>query len=143
MDGKAQEIIRGTVLAVLFQNQENGYTVIRFTTEQQNTITVGGTSPLCTRGEQLAVTGHWEEHQTHGLQFHAEFLERVMPAGAQAIEQYLSSRVIKGIGPRTASRIVRLFGDETFEIMERHPERLAEVPGISPQKARAIGVSFQ
>ena len=143
MDGKAQEIIRGTVLAVLFQNQENGYTVIRFTTEQQNTITVVGTIPLCTPGEKLAVTGHWEEHQTHGPQFHAEFLERVMPAGAQAIEQYLSSRVIKGIGPRTASRIVRLFGDETFEIMEQHPERLAEVPGISPQKARAIGASFQ
>ncbi len=143
MDGKAQKIIRGTVLAVLFQNQENGYTVIRFTTEQQNTITVVGTIPLCTPGEKLAVTGHWEEHQIHGAQFHAEFLERVMPAGAQAIEQYLSSRVIKGIGPRTASRIVRLFGDETFEIMEQHPERLAEVPGISPQKARAIGASFQ
>lgn len=143
MDGKAQEIIRGTVLAVLFQNQENGYTVIRFTTEEQITITVVGTIPLCTPGEKLVITGHWETHQTHGMQFHAEFLERVMPAGAQAIEQYLSSRVIKGIGPRTASRIVKLFGDETFEIMEQHPERLAEVPGISPQKARAIGVSFQ
>ena len=143
MDGKAQEIIRGTVLAVLFQNQENGYTVIRFTTEEQITITVVGTIPMCTPGEKLVITGHWETHQTHGMQFHAEFLERVMPAGAQAIEQYLSSRVIKGIGPRTASRIVKLFGDETFEIMEQHPERLAEVPGISPQKARAIGVSFQ
>ncbi len=143
MDGKAQEIIRGTVLAILFQNQENGYTVIRFTTEEQITITVVGTIPLCTPGEKLVITGHWETHQTHGMQFHAEFLERVMPAGAQAIEQYLSSRVIKGIGPRTASRIVKLFGDETFEIMEQHPERLAEVPGISPQKARAIGVSFQ
>ena len=142
MDGKAQEIIRGTVLAILFQNQENGYTVIRFTTEEQITITVVGTIPLCTPGEKLVITGHWETHQTHGMQFHAEFLERVMPAGAQAIEQYLSSRVIKGIGPRTASRIVKLFGDETFEIMEQHPERLAEVPGISPQKARAIGVSF-
>ena len=143
MDGKAQEIIRGTVLAILFQNLENGYTVIRFTTEEQITITVVGTIPLCMPGEKLVITGHWETHQTHGMQFHAEFLERVMPAGAQAIEQYLSSRVIKGIGPRTASRIVKLFGDETFEIMEQHPERLAEVPGISPQKARAIGVSFQ
>ncbi len=143
MDGKAQEIIRGTVLAILFQNQENGYTVIRFTTEEQITITVVGTIPLCTPGEKLVVTGHWETHQTHGMQFHAEFLERIMPAGAQAIEQYLASRVIKGIGPRTASRIVKLFGDETLEIMEQHPERLAEVPGISPQKARAIGASFQ
>ncbi len=142
-EGKPQEIIRGTVLAVLFQNQENGYTVVRFTTEENVTITVVGTIPLCTPGEHLVVTGHWEDHMTHGPQFRAEFLERVMPSGAEAIEKYLSSRVVKGIGPRTASRIVRLFGDETFEIMEQHPERLAEVPGISPQKARAIGESFQ
>ena len=66
-----------------------------------------------------------------------------MPSGAEAIETYLSARAIKGIGPRTASRIVKLFGDQTFEIMEQHPERLAEVPGISPQKAKAIGQSFQ
>ena len=142
-DTRAQEIIRGTVAAVLYQNQENGYTVVRFTTEQGITITVVGTIPMCTPGERLAVTGHWEDHMTHGPQFRAEFLERVMPSGAEAIETYLSSRVIKGIGPRTASRIVRLFGDQTFEIMEQHPERLAEVPGISPQKAKAIGQSFQ
>ena len=141
--GRTQEILHGTVAAVLFQNQENGYTVVRFTTEEQVTITVVGTIPLCTPGEHLVITGHWESHVTHGPQFRAEFLERVMPTGAQAIEQYLSSRVIKGIGPRTASRIVKIFGDQTFEIMEQNPERLAEVPGISPQKARAIGLSFQ
>ena len=142
-DTRGQELIRGTVAAVLYQNQENGYTVVRFTTEQGINITVVGTIPMCTPGERLAVTGHWEDHMTHGPQFRAEFLERVMPSGAEAIETYLSSRVIKGIGPRTASRIVRLFGDQTFEIMEQHPERLAEVPGISPQKAKAIGQSFQ
>ncbi len=92
--------------------------------------------------EHLAVTGHWEDHTTHRPQFRAEFLERVMPSGAEAIETYLSSRAIKGIGPRTASRIVKLFGDQTFEIMEQHPERLAEVPGISPQKAKAIGAEL-
>ncbi len=140
---REQELIRGTVAAVLYQNQENGYSVIRFTTDQGVTITVVGTIPMCTPGEHLAVTGHWEEHTTHGPQFRAEFLERVMPSGAEAIETYLSSRAIKGIGPRTASRIVKLFGDQTFEIMEQHPERLAEVPGISPQKAKAIGQSFQ
>ena len=133
----------GTVHSIIFQNQENGYSVIRFTTDQGVTITVVGTIPMCTPGEHLAVTGHWEDHTTHGPQFRAEFLERVMPSGAEAIETYLSSRAIKGIGPRTASRIVKLFGDQTFEIMEQHPERLAEVPGISPQKAKAIGQSFQ
>lgn len=140
---REQELIRGTVAAVLYQNQENGYSVIRFTTDQGVTITVVGTIPMCTPGEHLAVTGHWEDHTTHGPQFRAEFLERVMPSGAEAIETYLSARAIKGIGPRTASRIVKLFGDQTFAIMEQHPERLAEVPGISPQKAKAIGQSFQ
>ena len=140
---REQELIRGTVAAVLYQNQENGYSVIRFTTDQGVMITVVGTIPMCTPGEHLAVTGHWEDHTTHGPQFRAEFLERVMPSGAEAIETYLSARAIKGIGPRTASRIVKLFGDQTFEIMEQHPERLAEVPGISPQKAKAIGQSFQ
>lgn len=143
MGSKGQEMIRGTILSVLFQNEENGYTVLRFETEAGDTIHVVGTIPLCTPGELLVITGHWETHNTHGPQFRAEFLERVMPSGAQAIEKYLSSRVIKGIGARTAARIVRLFGDETFEIMEKHPERLAEVPGISPQKAKVIGQSFQ
>ncbi|MDD6022620.1 MAG: ATP-dependent RecD-like DNA helicase [Oscillospiraceae bacterium] len=143
MGTKEQNVIRGTISAVLFQNEENGYTVLRFAPQEGETITVVGTIPLCTPGEQLAITGHWENHSTHGPQFRAEFLERVMPDGAAAIEAYLSSRVIKGIGARMASRIVKLFGDQTFEIMEKHPERLAEVPGISPQRAREIGQSFQ
>ena len=84
--GRTQEILHGTVAAVLFQNQENGYTVVRFTTEEQVTITVVGTIPLCKPGEHLVITGHWESHVTHGPQFRAEFLERVMPTGAQAIE---------------------------------------------------------
>lgn len=143
MGSRGQEIVCGTILAVLFQNEDNGYTILRFEKESGDVITVVGTIPLCNPGEQLRVTGHWESHNIHGPQFRAEVLERVMPSGAAAIEKYLSSRVIKGIGARTASRIVSLFGDETFEVMEKHPERLAEVPGISPQKAKTIGESFQ
>ena len=143
MGTKEQIVIRGIISAVLFQNEENGYTVLRFAPEGGETITVVGTIPMCTAGEKLVITGHWENHNTHGPQFRAEFLERVMPDGAEAIEAYLSSRVIKGIGARMASRIVKIFGDQTFEIMEKHPERLAEVPGISPQRAREIGQSFQ
>ena len=140
---REQTVLRGSVLSCLFQNEENGYTVIRVETEDGDTATVVGTIPMCTAGEQLVITGRWENHVTHGPQFRAEYIERVMPAGAAAIEKYLASRVIKGIGPRTAGRIVRLFGDETFQIMEQHPERLAEVPGISLQKAKEIGQSFQ
>ena len=138
-----QEIIRGAVAAILYQNEANGYTVIRFTTENQQTITVVGTIPMCSLGERLVITGHWETHAAHGQQFRAEFLERLMPDGAMEIQKYLSSRAIRGIGPKTAARIVERFGDQTFAVMEESPERLAEVPGISFKKAMEISENFQ
>ena len=137
------EVIRGSIAAVLYQNEVNGYTVIRFTTEDLETITVVGTIPLCSQGERLVITGHWETHASHGQQFRAEFLERLMPDGAAEIERYLASRAIRGIGPKTASRIVARFGERTFAVMEEAPERLAEVPGISYKKAMEIGENFQ
>ena len=137
------QMIRGTVAAVLYENEANGYTVVRFQTEAGESITVVGTIPLSMPGEKLVVTGRWESHSTHGPQFRAEFLERLMPDGAAEIERYLASRAIRGIGPRTASRIVSRFGGDTFEIMENHPERLAEVSGISLKKAMEIGENFQ
>ncbi len=143
MTVQRSEIIRGTISAILYQNEANGYTVIRFTTEADETITVVGTIPMCSRGERLVITGHWEIHSSHGQQFRAEFLERLMPDSAAEIEKYLASRVIRGIGPRTAKRIVERFGDKTFSIMEESPERLAEVPGISLKKAIEIGENFQ
>lgn len=136
------ELIRGTIAAVLYQNEANGYTVVRFETEAGETVTVVGTIPLSVPGEKLVVTGHWETHSTHGPQFRAEFLERLMPDGAAEIERYLSSRAVRGIGPRSAARIVARFGADTFEIMEKQPERLAEIPGISMVKAMQIGESF-
>ena len=143
MNGNQQTLIRGTVEAVLFENQENGYTVIRFRSEEGESITVVGTIPLTAAGEQLVITGHWETHSTHGPQFRAEFLERVMPSGAASIEKYLASRVIRGVGPQTAKRIVARFGDDTFRVMEEEPHRLAEVAGISAKKAQEIGQHFQ
>lgn len=101
-----------------------------------------GTIPLSMPGEKLVITGRWENHTTHGPQFRAEFLERLMPDGAAEIERYLASRAVRGIGPRSAARIVARFGAETFEIMGSHPERLSEVPGISAAKAAQIGESF-
>ena len=137
------EILQGAVSAVVYQNYENGYAVLRLNLGGGQTVTVVGTIPLPAVGERLMVTGKWSTHSNYGRQFEAEFLERLMPQTSVEILNYLSSRVIKGIGPRTASRIVEMFGEQTLAIMEREPERLSEVPGISREKARKIGEEFK
>ena len=137
------EILQGAVSAVVYQNYENGYAVLRLNVGGGQMVTVVGTIPLPAVGERLMVTGRWSTHSSYGRQFEAEFLERLMPQTAMEILSYLSSRVIKGIGPRMAARIVEQFGSETLLIMEREPERLAEVSGISREKARAIGEEFR
>ncbi len=137
------EIIQGAISAVVYQNYENGYAVLRVNVGGGQAVTVVGTIPLPAVGERLMVTGKWSTHSSYGRQFEAEFLERLMPQTAVEILSYLSSRVIKGIGPRMAARIVDHFGSETLAVMEREPERLAEVPGISREKARNIGEEFR
>ncbi|MBE6958266.1 MAG: ATP-dependent RecD-like DNA helicase [Ruminococcaceae bacterium] len=137
------EIIQGTIGAVVYQNYDNGYAVLRLSVGGGATVTVVGTIPLPAVGERLMVTGKWGNHASYGRQFEAEFLERLLPQTANEILGYLSSRIIKGIGPKTAARIVQKFGDQTLVIMEQQPERLAEVTGISAQKARTIGEEFR
>jgi exodeoxyribonuclease V alpha subunit len=136
------EVLQGTICGVVYQNYENGYAVLRLKCDDGQTITVVGTIPMPVTGEHLMVTGRWSSHSSYGRQFEAEFLERLMPETAADIMGYLSSRVIKGIGPKMAARIVSHFGEQTLHIMERQPERLAEVPGISPAKAITIGEAF-
>ena len=137
------EILQGTIAAVVFQNYENGYAVLRLNSDLGQTVTVVGTIPLPTVGERLMVTGKWGNHSGYGRQFEAEFLERLMPQTATEILTYLSSRAIKGIGPKTAARIVQQFGDQTLLVMEREPERLALVSGISDARAQIIGEAFR
>ena len=137
------EILQGTIEAVVFHNYDNGYCVLRLKCEDGQTITVVGTIPLPSVGEQLMVTGRWGNHPSYGRQFEAEFLERLMPNSAPDILRYLSGRVIKGIGPRIAARIVDKFGDDTLRIMEHEPQKLAQVSGISAAKAIAIGEEFR
>ncbi len=136
------EILQGTIGAVVYQNYENGYAVLRLLCDNGQAVTVVGTIPLPAVGERLMVTGKWSAHQSYGKQFEAEFLERLMPQSRGEILSYLSSRVIKGIGPKTAARIVSHFGDDTLRIMEQDPQRLAEISGISQAKAQAIGEEF-
>ena len=137
------EIIQGAISAVVYQNYDNGYAVLRLNVGGGQGITVVGTIPLPAVGERLMVTGKWSNHSSYGRQFEAEFLERMMPQTSMEILSYLSSRIIKGIGPRMAARIVEQFGDETLMVMERQPERLAEVSGISREKAKLIGEEFR
>ena len=137
------QIIQGAVSAVVYQNYENGYSVLRLNVGGGQNVTVVGIIPLPTVGERLMVTGKWSSHPSYGRQFEAEFLERMLPQTAMEILSYLSSRVIKGIGPKMAGRIVEHFGAETLEIMERQPQRLAEVAGISAERARSIGEEFR
>ncbi len=137
------EILQGTVAAIIYQNYENGYSVLRLRCEDGQLVTVVGTIPLPAVGERLMVTGKWNNHASYGRQFEAEFLERLMPQTAIEIQNYLSGRIIKGIGPKIAARIVAHFGDRTLTIIEQQPHLLAEVPGISATKAQAIGEAFR
>ena len=143
MQDMEMDILQGTVAAVVFHNQENGYAVLRLRMDTGDTVTVVGTIPMPAAGERLMVTGKWSSHPSYGRQFEAEFLERLMPQTSMEILQYLSSRSIKGVGPKIAARIVEKFGDETLLVMEREPERLAQVVGISDAKAKAIGEEFK
>ena len=137
------EILQGVISSVVFENYDNGYTVLRLSLGGGQTITVVGTIPLPVVGEQLMVTGKWGNHPSYGKQFEAEFLERMMPQTTSGILSFLSSRTIRGIGPKMAARIVDHFGEQTLQVMEREPVRLAEVTGISPQKAAEIGEAFR
>ena len=137
------EILQGTIESVVYQNYDNGYSVLRLNVGKKQAVTVVGTIPLPVVGERLMVTGKWSTHSNYGRQFEAEFLERLMPETAAQIQAYLAGRVIKGIGPVSAARIVAKFGEQTLQIMEREPMRLAEVSGISEARAKAIGEEFR
>lgn len=138
-----QELISGTIAAVVFQNQENGYAVIRLDSEEGAVVTVVGTIPVPILGERLIVTGRWATHGTYGRQFEAEFLERLLPDTRAQICAYLAGGAVRGIGPKTAERIVERFGTDSLKILETEPERLSEITGISRKKALEMGASFR
>ena len=110
-------MIRGTVQTVVYQNPENGYAVLRLHTEDGQQITVVGTVPMTVPGERLIVTGKWGYHASHGRQFEAEFLERLMPETGHEIFSYLASGAVKGIGEKTAEKKMCIRDrSETFTI---------------------------
>ncbi len=134
--------VAGTVTGIIFQNEDNGYTVCEIETPEGEEITVTGTLPFLTEGDKITARGSWVHHNVYGEQFKAESYEKTLPAEEGDILRYLSAGNIKGIGPRTAARIVDKFGTDTFEIIANHPDWLTDIPGISPKKAAAISESF-
>ena len=133
----------GTVHSVIFQNPENDYTVLRLLTQEGEVVTVVGCIPCVAPGEHLTASGVWETHPQHGEQLRATELERSLPEDEEEIFSYLSSGICKGVGPATARRIVDRFGTETLDILEREPERLSTVKGITAKKAQEIAEGFR
>ena len=133
----------GTVQSVIFQNEENGYTVLRLVTEEGELITVVGCIPCAAPGEHLGVSGTWETHPQHGTQLRAEEVERRLPEDAEELISYLGSGICKGLGPATARRLVERFGTETAEVISSQPEKLSLIKGITARRAMEISESFR
>ena len=134
--------IEGTAAVLIYQNPENGYAVLRLETED-GIVTAVGCMPGISPGEDLILKGKWIVHPSYGEQFKAEWAQRRMPVGSAAIFRYLATGSIKHIGPSKAKDIVDMFGDESLEIIENHPEELAKIRGITEKRAREISTSFR
>jgi exodeoxyribonuclease V alpha subunit len=135
--------IEGVVHSLIFQNQENGYTVLRLVTVEGEVVTVVGCIPCVAPGEHLTVDGVWETHAQHGEQLRALELERRLPEEAEEIASYLGSGILKGVGPATAQRIVERFGTETLDVLEREPEKLTSIKGMTAKKCQEIARGFR
>ena len=134
--------IEGSVEKIIYQNEENGYTVCEIFTPSDELFTLVGNMPYLSEGETISALGNWVNHATFGKQFKVEFYEKQLPATETAILKYLASGAVRGIGKVTARRIVSQFGADSFEVIEHNPQWLAEIPGISPKKAEQISASF-
>ncbi|MCL1792456.1 MAG: ATP-dependent RecD-like DNA helicase [Oscillospiraceae bacterium] len=134
--------IEGIVGRIIFQNEENGYAVCEIETDEELAV-VNGVMPFLSEGESISAVGKWTMHPSFGRQFKAEYYEKKLPSSKKSMIKYLSSGVVRNIGKVTAKRIVDQFGEDTFEVMENHPEWLADVKGITPAKAEEISRDFK
>ena len=136
--------VEGSVDAVIFQNEENGYTVLLLRVDgEDEPITVVGCIPCAAAGEGMTVTGVWVNHPVHGPQLSAESVERRLPQEEEDIVSYLSSGILKGVGPATAQRLVERFGTDTLRVLEEEPERLKTIKGITAKKAVELSEAFR
>ncbi len=134
--------IKGVIEGITFRNEENGFTVLDLLSDGEY-ITAVGVLPHVDAGETLRLVGRFDFHSSFGRQFKIRLCERAMPKTTEDLLKYLSSGAVKGIGPATASKIVELFGENTFDVIENEPERLAQIKGISMRKAEEISKTFR
>ena len=140
-DGRS--CVEGTVSALLFRNEENGYTVLRLNCGLEGEITAVGCMPGVSPGEVLELEGGWGHHPAYGEQFKAEVVVRRLPVGEKAIFDYLASGAVKGVRAGLARQILAKFGDQALEIMEKDPQQLSQLRGVTPKRAQAIGQAFR
>lgn len=134
--------LSGNVYGIIYKNDANGYCVIEIDCGD-DVYTATGVCPTVAEGEQITLYGGWVHHQEYGRQFKFENYEKHLPATETAILKYLCSGAVKGVGPVTAAKIVEAFGTDTFEVMEKKPQWLASIQGISMQKAQKISEEFK
>ena len=133
--------LRGQVEGIIYQNEVNSYTIANLETETEE-ITIVGYLPFIVEGDSLKVIGNYVEHKEYGTQFKVTTFEKIMPENVEALEKYLASGAIKGVGEATAKRIIKTFGEETINILKNEPKKLALVKGISEEKAQKISDDF-
>lgn len=138
----SNETVRGVIENVVYYNESNDYAVLEISDEKGLLITAVGTVPMPFEGESMIISGKWTYHKEFGKQLSIETYEKTLPKEEEGILQYLSSRIVKGVGPSTARKIVDRFGKDTFDVIENHPEWLADIHGITMKKAAAISKSF-
>ena len=139
-----EELVRfsGAICAVIYQNPENGYSVLKLRDEAGRELTAVGVVPVTNVGERLKLEGRWVRHSAYGEQLEIVTVERLLPEGRIEILAYLSSHAIRGVGPKIAAKLVERFGADTLRVIENEPARLAEISGISEAKAAEIHESF-
>lgn len=133
--------IRGEITDIIYQNEVNSYTIAVFETDEEET-TIVGYLPFVSSGDTLKLIGKFVEHKDYGRQFKVDTFEKLMPETLGALERYLASENIKGIGEATAKKIIKKFGEDTINVFKLEPERLAEIKGISKNKAMEMAQSF-
>jgi exodeoxyribonuclease V alpha subunit len=129
------EALSGAVEHVTFHSDETGFCVLRVKVrDHRDLVTVVGTAATITPGEYIDCAGGWVTDRTHGRQFKTVQLHVVPPSTLEGIEKYLASGMVKGIGPHFANNLVRTFGEQAFDVIERNPERLTDLEGIGPKR---------
>lgn len=133
--------LKGTILEIIYKNETNGYTIAVFEMESAET-TIVGYLPFINKGDSLKVLGKFVTHPEYGDQFKVETFEKIMPETLDALEKYLANGLIKGVGPATAKKIIKKFGESTIEVLKTNPEELTAIKGITSKKAIEISESF-